>query len=344
MKKFFILFLPLLTSKLLVAQFSLSMTNAPVAEKRYFFAKALVNNVNFVEEGANKVWDFSTMTLTGDSTNIYYTNDTNFVAFPQTPLIKLDTSFCNIRTLGLGIKVMSHRYSVGYEAVFYPLTGFMPSVVDYSILEFPFTYEDSIDASWAEGWTYASRYIKCDGYGELILPNISHNNLMRVHTYQSLTHDVTNGTPHDSYDTIYTDDFSWYAEHENMPILTIRTTWINSWQYGHKTTHADTAAKIYSRFENVISVPEVESDVKIMMVYPNPLDNMSQFFIKVKSSGTYNLKLVDIGGRIISESTKYLSSDTENRVNNFQGVKPGIYFVLCEQKGQVISQQKIIKM
>ncbi len=345
MKKLLFFFLYVLISNAALAQFSLSMDNAPVADSRYYFARALVGSLNFLDEGSNKTWDFSSMIFTGDTTNTYYTSDTNFVIFPQAPLFLPPGASCNRRTNGLGLMVTSSRYFVVYEATYYPSAGYMPTSVNYSIMEFPFSYGDSLDTSWGTGtWTTVDRYIKCDAYGQLILPHITYNNLMRVHTYQKKSDDTAIPGPHNVIDTVYTNDFSWYSEHGNVPVLSIQTTWTDSWRDGLPTTYADTLVKVYNRFENVIGVSKIDSYANSILVYPNPFSDISRVYIKVNNPGVYKFKLVDLGGRIISGHTQYLLSDLDQIDYSFQGINPGIYFLICELNGKYLTQKKLIKL
>lgn len=76
-------------------------------------------------------------------------------------------------------------------------------------------------------------------------------------------------------------------------------------------------------------------------VYPNPADALVTIAFPSMDDGIYNIKLIDMTGRIVRSETDNASSGDNTHIMNLDGIAKGVYTVIL-QNGDNISKAKLV--
>jgi len=281
--------------------------------------------------GPNVTYDFSTLVSGGTIANDYLDPATTPYAssFPNSTVAVTD---------GLG----SYGYYTGTNTSlgldgFGSTTANFTCVDDIQILIYPFTFGDSfndqLDCSGTSGGTPFARsgtsYGNADGYGTLIMPYGTIDNVLRVWIQQDYT-DILSGTTID-YDL---DGYLFYKPGVKFPILSL-------WEID-----TDFSFTSYSQFldQTVVSIEEALKNEIGVELYPNPASDV----VDVVYSGTGSammIQLFDMTGRIVT--TQELGSGAPGifrKSIDISGLNSGAYNVrIVDENGAFGTKRLVIQ-
>lgn len=204
---------------------------------------------------------------------------------------------------------------------------------------FPFTYNDEFNDTYEGSYFWSgtnyiverngSLTVKADGYGSLIMPYGTINNVLRV-KYTSEYEDYNDFVQ--TTTTISLTTYKWYKQGNKIPLLEINTGLINGTQYNPYTR--------YMSEESVQSTDILDSKNKVLSVYPNPsngifevkLSNVSQV---IKAS----VNVLNVAGNVIED---HMLTDFSHTLD-LSDYPKGMYFVQLESEDFIETQKIIIK-
>lgn len=329
MKKIYFSILCVIIVANLNAQITLtSASSTPQVGDTFDYIITPSPTLNISNGGANQTWDFSS--ATGASS-----------AFSYIPL----SSSLEPATYPLANIVESASGAENYYASStskYTIEGqLMPGVIraiytdSREFLKFPITYNDVFNETFsgtveniAAGQTFirsGTIEIKADGYGTLILPYCTVNDVLRIITVSNYI-DNYNGTPIASYlDTIYT----WYNATTNTCIANKTVIYVNGVLSLSQATHIE-----QSSFINGINDLQIANDQ--ISFYPNPAHN----YITIKNSDNIiSINIHNIKGKLVK--TANIHNGTQQI--SISDLNPGIYFINYTTKSYNYTKKLIVE-
>jgi len=125
--------------------------------------------------------------------------------------------------------------------------------------------------------------------------------------------------------------------------LSFSTTY--DWQI---QTNCNTSGTINSGWSSIQTFTTLSSRMAedgntntLFNVYPNPANSMVTITFSTMEEGAYNIKLIDMTGRIIKSDVDNASAGENTYVMNLDGIAKGVYMAVM-QKGDEISKSKLI--
>ncbi len=199
------------------------------------------------------------------------------------------------------------------------------------IIEFPFTYNSSFTDYYegfiSDGWPYpnfsGNISVVSSGYGTLILPNITFDNVLQVYST-----DIYHNFPFFDPDT--TSRISWYIPELIIPVLELTIPVLeiaDSWD----ATYID----------NVITNTETNLyQEDFIQVFPNPCQNVVSLKTG-KPIEEIKYEIYNVLGKKMLFG--YIAENTSLKIDiKMQGLPTGIYVVKIVFDGKIITK-KIIK-
>lgn len=273
--------------------------------------------------GADVIWDLSAMTNIGN----YQTDVTSGSAsYPATN-----------RTLTYSNGVINYLNEDATGKFIHALDA-AGTVITYQqpgqMMFYPFEYEAEVINSFActfnsGGYDFdrsGFEVLEYDGYGTLITPAGTFNNVVRLHLHQEYTDESI------VMDIDYVvDSYSWYiAGYRNMiaSVSTITSSFSGTQQYG-----------LYAASPTV-GLLSNESEALNVDVYPNP--SVNELFIS--QSETFKINKIDLitpDGRVVN-NIDFQTTQDDNVTIDMSTFATGSYIlVLQSSDGKVISKQFI---
>jgi len=253
------------------------------------------------DSGINKVWNFPNLTITGDPTTEYFVSPSStpyYNQFPNSNLASLhifskssmlmyhywivsDTSFVNIGYVFPGYFVL--KFPNPSPRIIYPIFYGSQYSRNYNAVQ---TAGNTIDYIWG------SMTQTCDGYGTIILPSGTINNVIRV---KNITDEVdttkTGGVVTNITHNIYT-GYSWYRMGYKFEVFSI--SFVNSGTSIIKYVFYETNNKPVGINQISTTVPD---KFALYQNYPNPFNPSTNIKFQIKESGFVSLKVYDILGK-----------------------------------------------
>lgn len=305
---------PFFTTTALNAQITLtSSTNTPAIGDSYSYVSIPNYTFNVSQSGANQTWDFSTASGTTEKTNVInLLNSSEPATFPS----------ANFVFYSLGTNAESYLSSsnsdVSIEGNY--LAGTLRAVYSdkQEYLKFPITYNDVFNETFsgiveniAASQTYnrsGTIEITADGYGNLILPYATINNVLRIKTVIKST-DIFMGFTLPETTTI---SHYWYNTLNKFALANTSEVYytgslISSQAYYLVESDLVLGTKNFALVDNNVSV------------YPNPSKDI--VYIKNDSYNNLNIDILDITGALI-KSVRINSGQNRIDVSDLQS---GIY-------------------
>jgi len=285
--KFFTLFL--IGTALTVhtsAQITLtSATSVPTIGDNYAYVVGN-SNLSVDQGGANQTWDLSTLTGSAATYNyISLSSSLEPATYPSANVIESASGAEGYLTN------TSTEYS--YVGQYIPGSARVIYTDPRKYLIFPMDFNDVFTDTWsgtveniqaAQTFDRAgSTEITADGYGTLILPTGTVNDVLRIRAVANYDDDYQ-GLPIATYtDTIYT----WYEATTNNFIASHSISWANF----------SLLAKYSSYMDNgLVSIDDQITAASDFSLFPNPATD----FVQMKSaSQVLSLQIADITGKII---------------------------------------------
>ncbi len=209
-------------------------------------------------------------------------------------------------------------------------------------LRYPFTYGDSFtDTSsgiFKLGIVTAHHTgtidVSADGYGTLILPGRTDNNVLRVHSTQVFS-DSANlfGTP--VIETYQISSYEWYKADYHSPILTLH----HVTQLGSPTP-SEYYFVAYSAAQ-FSGVAEINNSISELQVTPNPSSGLLNIAYSTDYKQRVVITLTDIVGRDVEVVSDKATAGKQNITINTTSYAKGVY-ILRMQAGGVTKSRKVV--
>jgi len=277
--------------------------------------------------GANQTWDFSSLSALPDT-------------ITERMVLPSSTPFGNsFPSSNLAKKLPDNKYAYydnNTNNSF--LVGFVDTtssfIINYpnSLLfaQRPITYETMVIDTFTDNYSVAGGdfsgggtvTINGDGYGTLILPNGTHNNVLRIKTTQ-IQSDTLIQHPYISTSTTIT--YAWYDGTNPSPLLKIDSIYTSNFV-------SKTVTYFLSKTTGITEISEQEE----LQFYPNPATEHITLMTKEKGILTITNKI----GQVVF-ITQINESGTIISTNNLQ---PGIYQLIFQtSKQKPISKPLLIQ-
>jgi hypothetical protein len=258
--------------------------------------------------GANQTWDYSAIALTtiGTGSSTVVATAPFASNFPQANYFVKSTTNGTSYYIIAKITTTTKLETLALVTDTSILVNFTPN--PQTQFEFPLTYNQTITDSYALLVTptvNTTFTIKYDGYGTLITPFGTYNNVVRLK----------------KLDGIFP-VFSWYTLNPLKQIVNI--------QFG---SGGVTSASFYEYPNLQVTQNEVQ---KSLLLYPNPTSDY--FTISKQNNTTFEYKIFDLVGKIVKNDKA-----KSNEKIDIEHLKYGSYIVqIIDEEGN-ISKQKLFK-
>lgn len=281
------------------------------------------------QSGANITWDFSdfqqsitdTMAYTACSAN------PNCGSFPNSTVAGIDHA--NNTTLFLNTDNNAETVVGAIE----PTGATIPYTNGEDLFRFPITYNNSYVDTFSATFTSTMAYyrsgtvtVTCDGYGTLILPYGTINNVLRIHR-QEIYQDSANleGT---SFIIPYQSDlYTWYSTSNRGELMDASSITIDNQQ---------TSSYSYYTKQIATSVNNVNETAELN-VFPNPAkDVVNVQFGNI--NGHVHISIADVAGREVAV-LKDGNSNSQQVQYNISNLQPGLYFVRLQSDNGTITKK-----
>lgn len=313
MKKIYLTVLCAVVLSNVNAQITLTQsTSTPIAGESFSYITQSTS-MNVSSSGANQTWDFSG--ITGSSTAMNAINPSAAQDPSTFPLANVVESYSG-----------SELYMLSSATEYTQVGNYIPGQLRMTYtdprenLKFPLTYQTiynetfqgnlvnlTANQTFARGGTVE---ILADGYGELILPYTTVNNVLRLKV-TSIYEDEYLGTPIYSYIEVY---YLWYNLTNHSYIAGYNELSANG-------SLVATNAIILDQTSYVTSINDIASNEQFKLsYYPNPainsitLDNVQD----IKS-----ISIVDLKG----QSVKTITGIENNQIVDLSDLNSGMYFI-----------------
>ena len=287
----------------LSAQITLTGSGNPVIGTSMTVHSADTTGFNPGASGANVTWDFSGLTSQGTGTiNVVATTNGNF---PNSNITLDDPSNTNDIYMD---------YS-GTAQSWYGTDGLAGTVIytdPQDWLRYPMTYQDSFNDTYDGTVTNPTNQtfdrsgtttVTVDGYGTLILPWGTVNNVVRVKTEMNYG-DELSGTPFFDYEEIR---YWWFDATTGFPVLSNVT--LNNIAGGVPISTVITVSYLD---QNSVGINQDLADQIGLKIFPNPTSDQTQVTFDLDQTSAVQMTLHDLTGR-------------EVQVINPQRLTPGQY-------------------
>jgi hypothetical protein len=245
--------------------------------------------------GANQIWDYSNLTYgTDEVVENYYQTDTNY-SQPSTVL-------CMSGQYIWYLKVNQSEYSLLTDKTY--IGGVPPNMgvpmLNYidplKILNYPFTFSDNFNDTviGTEHVGYSVYYHRngtsastADGYGTLILPSGTYQNVLRIKNVQIFRDSISII----AFSTIerHIETYIWYDGIHKTPLLKIQYSAYTK----NDTTHSSKSILVG---EQLNGMQDGNNDRISFDIYPNPATDKTNLTLYFPSKTEAGIELVSITG------------------------------------------------
>lgn len=279
--------------------------------------------------GTNQTWNFAS--AAGTSTALNYINLSSSVeptTYPSANLVEVSGSGESYYN--------SASTSYTLEGLLTPGTLRIIYSDKREMLKFPITYPNVFNETFAgtvenisAGQTFdrsGTNVISADGYGALILPYATVNNVLRVTVARDYD-DLLGQTPIANYiDTL----ISFYNATTKAVIASYSVTYVNGSLIASQSSYIAQA-------DLVTGIDVIVNNANNVIIYPNPAKDQ----ITIKSTSPIeNVTIIDLTGKIIKEISP--SFGLAQQVNT-SDLSQGIYFVNYADENGTHTKKIIIK-
>ena len=330
-KKLFSLLLLIVPFGFLQGQITLTADNAYEADLLINYSTTVIagniQNVGFA--GADVVWDFSQI-ITDQSASTTFL-DVSEVANNQ---------FYPQATLGVDDGSNQAFYSTSPTALsFWGAFTASGAEVIYTdpqdFLRFPFTYENNFTDSFSGTATtnttldrMGTTEVTCDGYGTLITPSRTYDEVVRVKTIMDY------GDFYGGYELInYTEErYEWYDATEKFPVLAI-----NAFNFGGNT------GTVISYIEGTSTSTNTLSELESLSLSPNPAtDFVNIQTSNLNASNDLSIEIFNQMGQQVLGDIIDKKSFAVNTTLDVSNLGAGTYFLFIRDGGQLMAKEKLV--
>lgn len=273
--------------------------------------------------GANKTWDFSTLTIIQDTTTEWMVTPASTPKgnlFPTANLVEKysDGSFVYLR------KTADSNFLVGFYDSANNITMHYPNDVLFALR--PISYGNTITDNFSDNYVTGpftlkgrgNTTIEADGYGTLILPNNTYNNVLRVKITQ-IQYDtvIATSTPV----TVANISYVWFDDAHTSGLLKIDSTRTPS--YSGKTV-----AYLISEYTSIAAV----HNMPVLHCYPNPATQ--SLTVDTRNAGTLTIT------NALGETVMTVPVNEPQTVISTTQLSPGVYTLMLQSE-HIVSSARI---
>lgn len=286
--------------------------------------------------GMMETWDMSNLTETEEQSFIYIepASAPRIDSFPDANLVAQNWTgdFSYYQVSNSELKILGHVISTPPED-----TSLVVYEQTEQLLQLPYTYNDSHTSEftgsfWVPGFGEfpfdGSLDFEADGYGTLMLPNATYENVVRYHFYREQVNYV-NGIP---AGTTTKEQWAWVSaeyrfwllimEENNDGFNTTSLVWYDKNPYPATTS----------------GISDRRSDQ--LIVYPNPVKSGHSLNIEWKARQTVNVSVFNTSGQLMLKQARAFYPGI-NQVQ-LQIDQTGIFNLMIENQNQIFNQQIMI--
>jgi hypothetical protein len=337
-KLFFSVFLFLFViSRISIAQFIINSSYNPVVGdsvvERYIDTTGIAQG----EAGTNRVWNFQNLTFTGNPSIEYFvlpSSTAYYSLFPNSNLASIhvfdkastsmphyfrisDTAFAQLGYVYPSNPIMITRFINPFIRNHYPTYFGSQFVSNYS--------STTTSGNYAE-YIWGTKTEICDGYGTIILPSGTYNNVIRVKTNDDEIDTVKiNGVVTNIYHNV-SENYFWYVQGQKFPIFLISYS-----------TYSNTYSKVVSYcIENEpVGINQISTTVPDKFIlyqnFPNPFNPVTNIKYQISNNSFVILKIFDILGKVVATLVNEKQTPGTYEVKWDAMICPsGIYFYSLE--------------
>jgi hypothetical protein len=273
--------------------------------------------------GSNVTWDFSNLNLTGSNFSITYLDPTstgNANLFPEANLAK----YYSANQIEYYNKTSDSLYFYGDATTGVGLRYYHNPRLN---IKAPFNFGESFSDDFASNFVNGSGFSvtrtgtvqsTLDGYGTLVLPNITIPNCIRIKTARYV-HDIQGSTVYNTNDTLY----YWYAPSIRDYIIYYNSTTISGTQYSFGNVRNSL---------DINSISELNNGYNPINIFPNPTSETLTISLPENASTT-NCILFDNLGKVVK---RFSVSGVENNLD-VSDLNKGIYLLKIGEEIRKIS-------
>jgi len=302
-----------------------------------FFQSYFNEQIDPGPSGENQNWVFSTVNIF--ETGIYEAMDPS-----ETPFGNIFTE-SNIAYNIDNQESFNYGYNTSAESVNNG-TGFNSKdqlIIHYTnpstLMIYPFSYNNTFSDTYFGSYTFeglethesGTSNVVADGWGSIITPAATYNNVLRVKTEREHIDSVFMEDMF-LYATItnYT-DFAWYAPNIKSPVFAITLS--------NCTGVCDTVGYYTTSTQQVVNI---ENNIEDFKVYPNPASDKILLSFSTHKTGKITISVVDLTGKEILQYQKNLILNGLQSFDlSLNKLENGLYFVKIDD-GNSASSKKII--
>ncbi len=294
---------------------------------RFFNAQ----NTSSGDSGAVVIWDYSNLTLTGSGVFDYKDPSTmpsgslfttaNFgVDQGGDPQIYLIADNQQYTEVGIEFSGISENYTVNPK----------------ELVRFPITYAtqfiDDFEGSAVAGTFNVDRKgditIVGDGYGDLILPYATFQNVLRVRTISTYEDEYLGNVVNSGIDTVY----AWYQEGVNDYLFT--------WSHINSSVAGDI---YYGAFLDTmfVGIDEKIKNSTGFLISPNPAHGFVTIEFETQTDKQIILEILDSSGRLVKRVKLKNESGFVKKVVDINNLNSGVYTILVNQ-GFIVESKMLI--
>ena len=283
--------------------------------------------------GEMQTWDMGGLTEQEEQSFTYIDPATapRIDSFPDANLVAQnwsgDYSFYQVSASGL--KILGHVASIPPDD-----TSLVISDQAEQLLELPYTYNHShtstfTGSSWVPGFGEfpfdGSLNFEADGYGTLILPNGTYENVVRYHFYREQVNYI-NGIPST---TQTKEQWAWVSAEYRFWLLLMEENFD-----GFNTT----SLVWYDKNPYPASPAGISESVsKHFEMYPNPVKSGNNLHIEWESGENVEVTLIAVNGQIV-EQHSHVFQPGINTVR-LKTTRPGLYTLIIRNQENVFSHR-----
>ncbi len=272
--------------------------------------------------GSNVTWDFSNLNLTGSNFLVTYMDPSstgNSSLFPEANIAK----YYSANQIEYYNKTIDSLYFYGDATTGVGLRYYHNPRLN---LKVPFNFGESFSDDFATNFINGSGFSVTrtgtvqstfDGYGTLVLPNITIPNCMRIKTARYV-HDIQGSTVNNTYDTLY----HWYVPNIRDYIIYYYSTTISGTNYSFGNVR---------NYLDINSISELINGDNLINIFPNPASETLTISLPENASTTECILVDNLG----KEMKRFMVTGGENLVD-VSGLENGMYTLRIGSDSQKI--------
>ena len=295
--------------------------------------------------GANLTWDFSNFSLnTPNKLEFQNASETPYAAtFPNT-IAAYYRDGLQLPSAKLGYEFFS---TAGNMLTKKGIANVLNVVVNYTdpkkVLTYPFTFgsnfTDDFSATYTvQGATVSEQgtvSVSADGYGTLILPFGTVQNVLRVHTTETYTQTIP-GFPNPLNYVTHT--YNWYRPDWAFPVISITTETVDV------SPQTVTTAFFVNYIPTNVGTPTIDNSNNSLSVYPNPATTTTNVQFDLPTLAHAQLAIYNAVGQLVSSDFDATTVGKQNIVVDCSQYPRGVYtIVLTTAEGQTQTQRLIVQ-